>query len=32
MTGATGFVGGHIAQLLIRRDHHVRALVRHPSP
>ncbi|HEX4574092.1 MAG TPA: NAD(P)H-binding protein, partial [Gemmatimonadales bacterium] len=28
MTGATGFVGRHVAALLSRRGHHVRALAR----
>lgn len=31
LTGATGFVGRHIADTLIRRDHRVRALVRNPA-
>ena len=30
ITGATGFVGRHIASLLLRRGHRVRALVRDP--
>ncbi len=31
ITGATGFVGRHIAALLARRGHRVRALARHPG-
>ena len=31
VTGATGFVGRHLASLFLRRDHRVRALVRDPS-
>jgi uncharacterized protein YbjT (DUF2867 family) len=31
LTGATGFVGRHIAATLARRGHHVRALVRDPG-
>lgn len=31
MTGATGFVGRHLAALLVRRGHVVRALVRSPG-
>jgi NADH dehydrogenase len=31
MTGATGFVGRHVAALLARRGHTVRALVRRPA-
>jgi dihydroflavonol-4-reductase len=31
VTGATGFVGWHVAQLLIEAGHHVRALVRSTS-
>jgi len=31
ITGATGFVGRHLASLFLRRDHRVRALVRDPS-
>jgi uncharacterized protein YbjT (DUF2867 family) len=31
VTGATGFVGRHVATLLARRGHVVRALVRNPS-
>jgi uncharacterized protein YbjT (DUF2867 family) len=30
VTGATGFVGRHVAALLVRRGHTVRALVRRP--
>ena len=30
VTGATGFVGRHVAALLVRRGHTVRALVRSP--
>jgi len=32
VTGATGFVGRHIAAVLTRRGHAVRALVRRPIP
>jgi NADH dehydrogenase len=32
VTGATGFVGRHVAALLARRGHCVRALARHPEP
>jgi len=31
LTGATGFVGRHVAQLLAQRGHHVRCLVRDQS-
>jgi dihydroflavonol-4-reductase len=31
LTGATGFVGRHVAQLLAERDHQVRCLVREQS-
>jgi uncharacterized protein YbjT (DUF2867 family) len=31
LTGATGFVGRHMAATLARRGHHVRALVRDPG-
>lgn len=31
MTGATGFIGGHLAKLLLRRGHKVVALVRAPE-
>jgi len=31
VTGATGFVGGHIVERLLRRDHAVRVLARDPS-
>ncbi len=31
VTGATGFVGRHVAALLTRRGHRVRALARHPE-
>lgn len=31
LTGATGFVGSHTAQELVRRGHEVHALVRNPS-
>ena len=31
VTGATGFAGGHAVAELLRRGHHVRALVRSPS-
>ncbi|MBI1967567.1 MAG: NAD(P)H-binding protein [Gemmatimonadetes bacterium] len=31
LTGATGFVGRHIATLLLKRGHRVRALVRDPG-
>lgn len=31
VTGATGFVGRHIVEHLLRREHEVRALVRDPS-
>lgn len=31
MTGATGFVGSHVVQKLLRRDHDVRILSRHPE-
>lgn len=31
MTGATGYVGSEILGKLLRRDHDVRALVRHPE-
>jgi uncharacterized protein YbjT (DUF2867 family) len=30
LSGATGFVGGHVARELVRRGHEVRALVREP--
>jgi uncharacterized protein YbjT (DUF2867 family) len=32
VTGASGFVGGHVTALLARRGHHVRALVRSHGP
>lgn len=32
VTGATGFIGGHLARHLAERQHHVRALVRRDSP
>jgi uncharacterized protein YbjT (DUF2867 family) len=31
MTGATGYVGGHVIEQLLRRDHELRALVRSPQ-
>lgn len=31
VTGATGFVGRHIVERLLRRDHAVRVLARHPD-
>ena len=31
LTGATGFVGGHIVAQLLRREHELRALVREPA-
>ena len=31
ITGATGFVGRHVARLLVERGHRVRALVRDPA-
>lgn len=31
LTGATGFIGGHLARLLLRRGHEVVALVRSPE-
>jgi len=31
LTGATGFVGRHVMQQLLNRQHHVRVLVRDPS-
>ncbi len=31
LTGGTGFVGRHVAATLVRRGHHVRALVRDPG-
>ena len=31
LTGATGFIGRHLAELLSREGHHVRCLVRAPS-
>ncbi|MBI1722673.1 MAG: complex I NDUFA9 subunit family protein, partial [Gemmatimonadetes bacterium] len=31
MTGATGFVGSHVVQKLLRHDHEVRILSRHPE-
>lgn len=31
LTGATGFVGRHIVERLLRRDHAVRVLARHPG-
>ncbi len=31
MTGATGYVGGHVASRLLRREHELRALVRSPE-
>lgn len=31
LTGADGFIGSHLAELLIRRGHHVRALVQYNS-
>lgn len=32
VTGATGFIGGHLARCLVARGHRVRALVRRESP
>lgn len=32
VTGATGFVGGHLARYLVTHGHRVRALVRHEVP
>lgn len=32
VTGATGFLGGHIIRAAREKGHHVRALVRHPRP
>jgi len=32
VTGATGFIGGHLARYLVAQGHHVRALVRHKGP
>jgi thioester reductase-like protein len=31
LTGATGFIGRHVAQLLAQRGHRVRCLVREQS-
>jgi len=31
VTGATGYIGGHLAALLVERGHRVRALVRNPD-
>jgi uncharacterized protein YbjT (DUF2867 family) len=31
ITGGTGFVGHHVIELLLRREHEVRALVREPD-
>ena len=31
MTGATGYIGGHLAALLVERGHTVRALARTPD-
>jgi dihydroflavonol-4-reductase len=31
LTGATGFVGGHVARALLEAGYRVRALVRHPA-
>ncbi|HEB99218.1 MAG TPA: NAD-dependent epimerase/dehydratase family protein, partial [Thiotrichales bacterium] len=31
MLGGTGFVGGHLADLLADRGHRVRVLSRHPE-
>jgi uncharacterized protein YbjT (DUF2867 family) len=32
VTGATGFVGSHLAEALVRRGDEVTALVRPPGP
>jgi nucleoside-diphosphate-sugar epimerase len=32
ITGATGFVGGHLAEALLARGDHVKALARRPAP
>lgn len=32
VTGATGFIGGHLARYLAEHKHHVRAMVRRDSP
>ncbi|HEY2596596.1 MAG TPA: NAD(P)H-binding protein, partial [Chloroflexota bacterium] len=31
LTGATGFIGGHVLDVLLEAGHRVRALVRAPS-
>lgn len=32
VTGATGFIGGHLARYLVAHGHHVRALIRREAP